>query len=77
MTVSNISPKATVPIVTKSHLEPPGIMFKPYRSHDQLWPPHPYMVKFFKNLQLQNQLIDGLATLYEALGALVIPRLFK
>ena len=41
------------------------------------WPPCPYMVETFKNLLLQNQLTDGLGTLYVALGTWVLPRMFK
>ena len=57
--------KATGPIVTKSHLEPPGADGKKIFSNPIVHmtnTPHPYMVKSFKNLQLQNQLIDDLAT---------------
>ena len=40
------------------------------------WPPCPYMVKTLKNL-LRNQKADDLETWYAALGARVLPSLFK
>ena len=66
MTISNISSKAAGPIVTKSHLEPPGAdgtKICPNRIvHMINMATTPYMVKSFKNIHIQNQLIDGLAT---------------
>ena len=66
MTISNISFKATGPVVTKSHLEPSGADGTKICSnrivHTTIMAPDQYMVKSFKNLQLQNHLIDGLAT---------------
>ena len=41
------------------------------------WPPCPYMVKILKNLLLQNQKADDLESWYAALGAQVLPNLFK
>ena len=41
------------------------------------WPPCPYMVKTLKNLLLRNQVADDLETWYAALGAWVLPSLFK
>ena len=66
MTISNISSKATGPIVTKSHLEPTGAEGTKICSnrivHVTNMATTPIYGKFFKNLQLQNQLIDGLET---------------
>ena len=41
------------------------------------WPPCPYIVKTLKNLLLRNQKADDLETWYAALGAQVLPNLFK
>ena len=41
------------------------------------WLPCPYMVKTLKNLLLRNQKLDDLETWYAALGAQVLPSLFK
>ena len=41
------------------------------------WAPCPYMVKTLKNLLLRNQKADDLDTWYAALGARVLPILFK
>ena len=41
------------------------------------WPPHPYMVKTFKNLRLQNQKADDLETWYVAFGMWDPTSLFK
>ena len=41
------------------------------------WPSCPYMVKTLKNLLLRNQKADDLGTWYAALGARVLPSLFK
>ena len=66
MTISNITSNATAPIVTESHLEPPGAdgtkIYSNRIVHMNNMATTPIMVKSFKNLQLQNQLIDGLAT---------------
>ena len=40
------------------------------------WPPRPYIVKTLKNL-LRNQKADDLESWYVALGAPVLPSLFK
>ena len=62
MTISNISSKATGPVVTKSYLDPPGAERTKTCSncivHMTNMDTTP-MVKTFKNLQSQNQMIDG------------------
>ena len=41
------------------------------------WLPCPYMVKTLKNLLVRHQMADNLETWYAALGARVLPSLFK
>ena len=41
------------------------------------WPPHPYMVKTFKNLLLQNQECLGAEPLQESSGTGDLPKLLK
>ena len=66
MTISNISLKATGPIVTEAHLEPLGADGKKICSNRIIYMTNmdttPIYGKSLKNLQLQNQLIDSLAT---------------
>ena len=58
MTITNLSSKVTEPIVTKSHLEPPGADGTKICSnrivHMTNMTTTPSYVKSFKNLQLQN-----------------------
>ena len=51
MTIPNIYSKATGPIITKFHLEPPGAEGTKISGHMT----NLYMVKTFKNLQKKKQ----------------------
>ena len=82
-TFSNIFPSETTwPIEAKFHMEPPWDGGTKVCSNG---PGHmtkmaampPYMVKTLKNLLLRNQKADDLETWYTALGAQVLPNLFK
>ena len=77
MKISSISSKATGPIVIKFHVKPPGTEGTKIPSNSLGHMTNVDMVKTLKNLQLPNQSISGLETLYVvALDTLVDHDLF-
>ena len=82
MTISNIFSKATEPVVTKFHVEPPGAeetkicLNRPGRITD-LATMHIFG-KTFKNLELQNKSTDGFEfRIYHRILEYYQSRLFK
>ena len=81
MTISIMSSKATKPIVTKFHIEPPGVeeskICAKHLGHMASITTMPIYGKTYKNLLSQNQSTYCLKTWYIALGAGVLPRVFE